>query len=914
MCLYSNIQSFHSKKREIELYLAQNRLDMLFFTEIWLGDQHHESEFSLSNFQSPIIDRNQRGGACAFVRAGLNYVPQTPPYTVKESVWFSVKTANNITRLYSCIYRSPNSDSQNNENLLLNIEWARRQFDEIIMVGDINMPNINWSTEQCSNEYGQKLLDCLNDNNLEQLVDQPTRYRFDQNPSLLDLIITSNPDIVHNVEYFEPFGKSDHISIHFTAKNEVSEDLQDKIIFDYKKMNEEIFCDIISSHDWAAKFDNTMLNTSYDQFLYIVNGAINDAVPMRRLNNRKNAPWATNHVNNLSNKKRQKWDKYKHSRAPRDYEDYKIALNKFTEEKDKAILRYENNVIAQKNTNPKKYHNYVSRKNKYSHNKICLKNGNILETKDENCANILNEYFGSVFSRGPSQIPQIDNLPGCTMMPDVVFSLENITKKLQELDTSKSCGPDGVPASLLKKFHFIFAPILLIIFRKSYEIGDVPEKMKMANVSPLYKSGDKTCPSNFRPVSVTPIIAKMFEGIMYDNIVSHINNNNIMCPQQHGFLKDHSTNTNLLHFWNDVSNLADRTQEITIVYTDLRKAFDSVPHDLLLEKLRSYGIGGRNLGWIESFLENRQQRVKINNAVSRTIPIESGVPQGGVLSGVLFNLYINDMPQCLKYLKASLYADDAKLYGTNNNSDNSQAIQDDLNAVTQWCNKWRLRLNAQKCFFLHYRPQKCNNPFPEYFIDGVNLPRKERARDLGIIISDNLKFHDQVANACKKATKEINIVRRSFVSRNPNFLSNMFKIYVRPHLEYCGQVWNPVYSGDALALEKVQNRFTRMLPYGYIMPPEERNRVLGITDHRTRRLRGDLIYMYKLLDEGDLFTPLGNSRTRGHSRRLYVPPARNNLRKHSFSLRAVSIWNSLPDDVVTSASLDIFKSKIDNIL
>ena len=206
------------------------------------------------------------------------------------------------------------------------------------------------------------------------------------------------------------------------------------------------------------------------------------------------------------------------------------------------------------------------------------------------------------------------------------------------------------------------------------------------------------------------------------------------------------------------------------------------------------------------------------------------------------------------------------------------------------------------------------NPFPEYFIDGVNLPRKESARDLGVIISDNLKFHDQVAHACKKATKEINIVRRSFVSRNPNFLSNMFKIYVRPHLEYCGQVWNPVYSGDALALEKVQNRFTRMLPYGYIMPPEERNRVLGITDHKTRRLRGDLIYMYKLLDEGDLFTPLRNSRTRGHSRRLYVPPARNNLRKHSFSLRTVSMWNSLPDDVVTSASLDIFKSKIDNIL
>ena len=117
-------------------------------------------------------------------------------------------------------------------------------------------------------------------------------------------------------------------------------------------MDEETFCDIISSHDWAAKFDNTDFNAVYDQFLYIVNETIKDTVPTRRLNNRKNAPWATNYVNNLSNKKRQKWDKYKHSRAPRDYEEYKTDLNKFTEEKDKAILRYENNVIAQKNTNP----------------------------------------------------------------------------------------------------------------------------------------------------------------------------------------------------------------------------------------------------------------------------------------------------------------------------------------------------------------------------------------------------------------------------------------------------------------------------------------------------------------------------------------------------------------------------------
>ena len=148
---------------------------------------------------------------------------------------------------------------------------------------------------------------------------------------------------------------------------------------------------------------------------------------------------------------------------------------------------------------------------------------------------------------------------------------------------------------------------------------------------------------------------------------------------------------------------------------------------------------------------------------------------------------------------------------------------------------------------------------PDFSINSVPLEKKQQALDLGILISDDLKFHNQVLKACKRATQEINRIRRTFTSRNPSFLRNMFTMYVRPHLEYCVQVWNPEYLGDKLRMEKVQNRFTRLLRQGRVMSPRERNEVLGITSHEVRRLRGDLIYIYKMFDS-DLFAVSGSDK------------------------------------------------------
>ena len=169
----------------------------------------------------------------------------------------------------------------------------------------------------------------------------------------------------------------------------------------------------------------------------------------------------------------------------------------------------------------------------------------------------------------------------------------------------------------------------------------------------------------------------------------------------------------------------------------------------------------------------------VNGQKSRSATIDSGVPQGGVMSGIMFNLYINDLPKSLKYMIPSMYADDTKIYAAIQNEKSINDTQEDIDAVVAWCKTWRLKLNAQKCFYLHYKPQKTENlQYPELKLDDTTLERRTVAEDLGVIISDKFKFNEQVAAACKKANREIGIIRRTFVSRNPKFLENMFKMQV----------------------------------------------------------------------------------------------------------------------------------------
>ena len=216
---------------------------------------------------------------------------------------------------------------------------------------------------------------------------------------------------------------------------------------------------------------------------------------------------------------------------------------------------------------------------------------------------------------------------------------------------------------------------------------------------------------------------------------------------------------------------------------------------------------------------------------------------------------------------------------------------------------------------LQYNPRSIRKQFtPSYSINGNIIQKKPIVKDLGIIMSEDLKFHAQVDEACRRAHNEINRIRRTFMSRSPNFLAQMYKQFVRPHIEYCIEIWNPKYACDIDKLERVQNKMTRLIPNGRNMSHEARNQVMRLTSHHKRRLRGDLINIYKNYDNQELFKPRNSDRTRGHPKTLEIPRCQTLIRKHSFCSRSIEDWNNLPYHVVMSENLNAFKRNIDLVL
>ena len=243
---------------------------------------------------------------------------------------------------------------------------------------------------------------------------------------------------------------------------------------------------------------------------------------------------------------------------------------------------------------------------------LTTKDGVII-TKDEEKANILNSFFVSVFTKEDiSNIPVLTERPVQNTLEDVSFDVSKIFKLLEKLKVDKSPGPDGIHNRVLFEINNQIGKVLLILFQKSFQSDQLPKEWKEANIVPIYKKGKKSDPNNYRPVSLTSTVSKIMKTILRDEIVSHLEGNNLISPDQHGFRSGRSYITQLMESIHDWVDSLERKQPVDVVYLDYKKAFDSIPHERLLVKLHAYGIRGNLLQWIKSFLTNRKPRVVIN--------------------------------------------------------------------------------------------------------------------------------------------------------------------------------------------------------------------------------------------------------------------------------------------------------------
>ena len=335
-------------------------------------------------------------------------------------------------------------------------------------------------------------------------------------------------------------------------------------------------------------------------------------------------------------------------------------------------------------------------------------------------AELLNGYFKSVFSREPDLTGEEEPASMTDeKLTDCHITKEKIMEKIRKLRPTSAPGPDGIGAGLLQELKTLVAPALEVLYRKLLDEGFTPQDWKVANVSPIFKKGAKSDPANYRPVSLTAVCCKLFESLLRDSIVEHLDANNLLADSQHGFINSRSCATNLIEFFDAVTEAVDSGSGVDIVFLDFAKAFDKVPINRLMAKLKVHGIEGKVWHLIQTWLSGRRQRVVLNGTKSSWEEVLSGVPQGSVLGPILFTIFINDIDGAAPLADIlRKFADDTKLGKVIRSQEDAEALQQALAALERWAAQWCMAFNVKKCKVMHVGR---GNPQHEYVMDGQVL-------------------------------------------------------------------------------------------------------------------------------------------------------------------------------------------------
>ena len=931
--LYTNADQLPNKFEELELRVKIEKPHIILITEV--NNKHVKTKPALATFQLEgyqLFHQNvsaEGRGILIYVQDSITGIIEvTAEQEFSENKIISIKFRNNKSLLVACLYRSESGTRENNSNMLKLIkEIAKMKQTYKLVVGDLNYKMIdweNWQTPKPETSEEHQLINCIQDIYWHQHVTSPTRYRDGVEPSLLDLILTNDEHLVEKLEHLSPLGKSDHSMLSFEMKIKDTSNYQPRTVFNYDKGNYGNMMKDLSI-DWQTEFLQSGQDTTkqWELLKSRIKSSQKNHIPTYQTSEnhylKKGKIPLNEDIRKEIRKKHRCWQRAYETKSRSKYQKWKRQRNKVTKLIEDAEIIFESNIASESKVNPKKLWKYIKSRTKPRSNISHLinnKTGKLTEN-DKEQAEVLASQFSSVMVNEPDgELPDIpDKVLETPQLSSIHVTEEMVLKKLRNLDPTKSPGPDDIHPRVLKETASAIAPALTALYNNILTSHDIPEDWRTAIITAIFKKGAKSDPGNYRPVSLTCIICKILESIIYDAIIEHLIKNKLLSKNQYGFISKRSASLQLLavlQLW--CSILDESGNEIHDINMDFMKAFDTVPHRRLIKKLRSYGITGDILLWIEAFLQGRKQKVVVNGSSSDWCDVISGVPQGSVIAALLFVIYINDLPENIRS-HLFLFADDCKFFREIASQEDIDIMQADLDTLFEWSQKWLLTFHPGKCVNLRITLRKDTEPHV-YHLGNDDLKNVDEVKDLGVTVDGKLKFESHISGKVNKANQLWGAIKKAFKHMNSDIFKKLFCAHIRPHIEYAVQFWAPYLRKSINQIESVQRRATKNIPGFQNHSYKERLQLLDIPTLAYRRLRGSMIEVYKMINvyDPEVTPPLDirSYRTRGHNQRLYVKPA-NKLhpKHHSFQHRVVNPWNSLPSDVVNSPNLDTFKNRLD---
>ena len=911
--IYSNLRSIRNKLDEILLLVEQRSPDLMAFTETWLTSNVLDSEVQIPGYELLRADRlgnHTGGGTILYWKRSLRvHLLEVVNDGGSTALWCRI---NDSRRGFTVgvVYRCPTDPA----SLVLESFQRYGAKKDCLVVGDFNAPKVDWDLLQCSlprDSFDSRLLESSLACSLFQHVLSPTRLVPDKSCNILDLVFSSTPMEVNSLNILEPIGMSDHCALFFlwTSCSTIHHSPPPRR--NIWRIHPDQLRDAAREIDWSVP-QGTDVNQAWSFLHSRLINLINTHAPISKGHRAsRGPPWMDKELRLLMRKRKRLWDRFKLTTSSDDYAIYRNARNLCSKLKRSKRASFELALAEKSASSPKLLFSYM--------NKSLRAGGWIPSLRDSTSPNPLHDdsekaeafavQYASVYdSDTPFLMCYPKNAP---IMQEVEFDTSTVEKILSTLDASSSPGPDEIHPRVLKILAHYLAPPLTHIFQLSLEAGRLPEAWKTGYVKPIFKGGARDLPSNYRPVCLTSVVCKVMEKIVKQALQSHLAP--IITSRQHGFQKGRSCITNLLTAREEWAKLVDSGKRLDVIFVDFSKAFDKVSHGRLLFKLRSAGVEGKLMNWISNFLDDRTMRVRVNHTLSSPIVMSSGVPQGSVLGPELFKFFINDLPDILK-VDCLIYADDLKLWHSVSSVEDADHLQAVLDVLHQWSIHWKLPINYEKCSVMSIGSK---DPFGAYHIGGYLLKNVIQEKDLGVFLSSDFKSSSDTRRKVASAVRMSCALRRSFTSMTPEVFRLLFVSHVRPILEYgCPAVF-PLFNYEKVMIEKVLRRSSRSVPALQGLSYHERLQRLDLYSMEYRRVRGDLIYLRRILNGelGELlrgfFTPNTECSTRGNSRKLFKPRRLRLRNDITLSTRSINAWNSLPEEVVSASTEKCFKERLD---
>lgn len=818
--------------------------DVIIISETWLSDSFNDAELFSPVYNVLRGDRNfslsgrsKAGGVLIALNSKIIYDVLDTSH-IKSIVpvidIVACKCFLGIQKVVICaIYIPPDITVNEFENFMDAIQLFLIN-EQVIFLGDFNVPNFMNSINCTKSASLHNLCELLN------LTQYNNVRNLDQN--ILDLVFSnlSGRFLIERMNLpFVPEDRRYHPAIEIDFTFVFSPKLpkfppSNNLRYNFRKANyEQLYFDF-SEMDWSnlSHFDN--VDEVVDMFYEMLYKTLDRSVP-KFSNVISNFPiWFTPSIkSNLKTKNyyRKKWKSTQNNKYFIEFKRLRALVKLEIKEAYNSYLR---SVESNIKNNPAELWKYVNMKKGATRIPGKLHDDQSEYNTPKEIVDAFANHFSNIFSDS-SNFDISDTLGNNLSFVLSPVVEEDIVPLLASLQNKMTSGEDQLPSFLLKDCKFIFARPLSIIINLAIKNSVFPNRWKRTRITPVFKKNDKTFINNYRPISILNNFSKVMEMLIYNSIYTNIRSR--ISPEQHGFIKNRSTVTNLACFTQFVSESFDIRGQVDVIYTDFSRAFDSIDHGLLLHKISAFGAAPGLVKLLHSYLTNRICYVFYNGYSSFNFTATSGVPQGSNLGPLLFIIFIDEL---IKQFSCPVlaYADDLKIFNNISNLNDVENLQTDINTMIEWCNENKISLNINKCCVVSYT-NRINNICNSYYMDTEILARKSTVKDLGVTFSCDMKFTDHVNNVCLSASKTLGfLIRISKSFTDITVLKTLYFAYVISKLEYAILVWFPFYTFQVFALDRVHRRFLKYLSYkiDYAYPDRGIDQNLLLVRHNMQAL------------------------------------------------------------------------------